>query len=141
MPTMRELDIGVNPIVSKMQAEIFAEIFPLVHPSRRIAIAAVVLGMSTTDILKAAGLQPRNIQYYATERNTKSLNSSVMLALSRVLGVEFSVLWDEDTLADPSVVIRSPIRVTVIERPDNEKSDSRSDVSNVRCIDDARKCG
>lgn len=120
MPTMRELDVEVKPIVSKTQAEIFVKVFPHVHPSRRIAIAAVVLGMSTTDLLKAAGLQQRNIQYYTTERNTKSLNSSVMLALSRVLGVEFGVLWDEDTLADPSVVIRSPIRVTVIERNPNE---------------------
>jgi hypothetical protein len=141
MPPMREVDVAVTPVASKIQAEILANIFPHVHASRRIAIAAVVLKMTTTDILKAAGLAQRNIQYYTTERNSKSLNSSVMLALSRVLGVPFSVLWDEETLEDPSVVIRSPIRVTIIERPENEKSDSRDSVSNVHRFDDARKCG
>jgi hypothetical protein len=149
-----------NPI----QSSNLEEIFKHCRPEKRLAIAAVILDVSVSEILVASGMSERVAAYHMTQgetgRSNRYLRSDVMRDVARVLGVPLQVLWDDEALDNPMMVLRSRTRVFPGNRKfsearsqrmkerhrkkreeKNEEVDVRSDVSNVRCIDDARKCG
>ena len=93
------------------QAKDLEEIFKRVRPEKRLAVAAVILGVSVLNILEAAGFERRNAWHYIYERTLPGLNSEIMVRIAKVLGVPIFSLFDDEVMENPMKVIQTKTRV------------------------------
>jgi hypothetical protein len=103
-------DLSVTVLANPVQAETLAWMFHVTPPSRRLSVAAAFLGVYSAEIFRAAGMTDADRTYYAHGRRRGGrldLPSMVMLRLSRVLGVPFGVLWDDEALEAPILVLQA----------------------------------
>jgi hypothetical protein len=101
----------VKVLARPYQSESLQEIFKFVCPNKRLAVAAVILGVSVLDILIAAGFEKRNAWHYMYERKLPGLNSEIMRRIAEVLDVPIFCLWDNEAIEKPMSVIQTKTRV------------------------------
>jgi hypothetical protein len=103
-------DLSVTVLANPVQAETLVWMLRATPPSRRLAVAAAYLGLYAADIFKAAGMNDGDRAYYAHGRRRGGrldLPSMVMVRLARVLAVPFDVLWDDEALEAPMLVLQA----------------------------------
>jgi hypothetical protein len=124
----------VKVLAFPYQSESLREIFKLVSPNKRLAVAAVILGVSVIDILIAAGFEKRNAWHYIYERRLPGLNSEIMSRIAQVLDVPIFCLWDDEAIENPMSVIQTKTRVLNVAN--SRKKTKRAKVQNNEKVSD-----